>query len=112
MNLHLTLNYNTYMCTHADAMSGGIRPLTHRSARITYSALAARRATTATITNMVEQNKEQTRGTEKHKNEATRKMLVRWLIVYIPPRLRIVRGGVAEVRLLSEDAQAVHRVGR
>jgi hypothetical protein len=65
-----------------EARSWTHRPLTHRSARITNSAHAARWAPTPTITSLVEQTKERTRGTQNQKNEAARKMLVRWLTVF------------------------------
>jgi hypothetical protein len=56
--------------------------LTHRSGRRTNSAHAATRQLAPTITSLVERTKEQTRGSQGQKNEAARKMLVRWLTVF------------------------------
>ena len=103
--------------------------LTHRSGRRTNSAHAAGRVAAPTITSLVQQTKDQTQGTENQKNEAARKMLVRWLTVFhrvhglsavpslksiffspVSQKLCIVSDGAtgeqkSEVRLMDEVAQ-------
>jgi hypothetical protein len=69
----------------------------------TNSALAARRTAAPTITSLVDQTKEQTRGTQNQKREAARKMMVRWLTVF-----HHVYGHL----LLAQDTEALHRLRR